>query len=245
MGNDAGQKPSVRVLNAVKEHLDGTALVRALDQVTLDVDAGEMMAVTGKSGSGKSTLLNVVGGLEPVTAGTVEICGQSITGLSRTELSRIRRKTVGFVFQNLNLVPSLTAVENVALPLEFDGTASSDAMQEARRALERIEIGSLAKRFPSELSGGEKQRVAIARAIVGKRSVILADEPTAALDDVTSRTVMSLLAGLASEGLAVMIATHDAEFAAFAHRIVRLKDGAVEHVSTRPQMPASPAELLA
>ncbi len=237
-------KFAIQIDNAVKEHRDGQDIVSALNDVSLDVPVGEMVAVTGKSGSGKSTLLNIVGGLEPLTAGSVSVAGQSLVGLNRAELARLRRRTVGFVFQNLNLVPSLTAEENVALPLEFDGVKPKVASELARAALETIRISELAKRFPSELSGGEKQRVAIARAIVGERKIILADEPTAALDDLTSRIVMGLLAKLSTDGLTVVIATHDSEFAAYADRVVRLKDGSIEHVSDRPRVPASPAELL-
>ncbi len=243
-GGDPIHEPVVRIDSAVKEHRDGRSIIRALNAVSLDVPAGEMVAVTGKSGSGKSTLLNVVGGLEPLTAGSISVLGGPLVALNRTELSRLRRRTIGFVFQNLNLVPSLTAEENVALPLEFDGAKPVEASRAAKVALDKIRIGELATRFPSELSGGEKQRVAIARAIVGERKVILADEPTAALDDLTSRIVMNLLAELSDDGLTVLVATHDSEFAAYADRVVRLKDGSIEHVSSRPVTPSSPAELL-
>lgn len=241
---DAVAETAIRLEGVVKEHRDGLRVVRAVDSLDLAVMPGDMVAVTGKSGSGKSTLLNLIGGLEPVTAGLVTIAGQSLVGMDRSGLAGLRRRHIGFIFQNLNLVPSLTAVENIALPLEFDGKSPRSAARVARRSLERIGIEDLADRFPSELSGGERQRVAIARAIVGPRSIVLADEPTAALDDVTSRVVMDLLASLTNDGVAVLVATHDAEFAAYADRVVRLKDGQIEHVSHRPAAPSSPADLL-
>lgn len=241
----AEELPVVSFINVVKEHRDGRAIVRAIDQVSLDIAPGEMVAVTGRSGSGKSTLLNLAGGLDELTAGDVEIEGRSISKLTKTERSELRRRHVGYVFQSLNLVDSLTAEENVALPMEFDGISSAEAAEAAALALANVGIEELAGRFPDEMSGGERQRVAIARAIAGPRRVILADEPTGALDDLTARSVMSLLERLARQGTSILVVTHDLELAAFADRVVRLSDGKIEHISHRPAAPKSPADLFA
>lgn len=251
LGNDLGngtngeQPPPVLQMSAVvKEHRDGSAVVRALDQVDLQVFAGEVVAITGRSGSGKSTLLNVAGGLDTLTAGEIVVEGRAIVGMSRSELAAMRRTSVGFVFQNLNLIPSLDATENVSLPMEFDGLAPAKARQAATEALDRVGIGDLATRFPDELSGGERQRVAIARAVAGPRRLILADEPTGALDEQTGRAIMVLLRSLASDGAAVVVVTHEAELAGHADRVVRLKDGRVEMVVERPRTPPTPVDLL-
>ena len=246
MGDDGAIiRPALHMERVTREYLDGDRVVRAVDRVDLDVAGGEMVAVTGRSGSGKSTLLNLAGTLETPTAGVVAIEGRSTAGLDRRVLARLRRRSVGYVFQNLNLMPTLTAAENVALPLEFDRVKPAEARAAADLALERVGVASLADRFPNELSGGERQRVAIARAVVGPRRLILADEPTAALDEITARSVMALLAELADDGAAVVVATHDHELAAHAHRVIRLRDGRVEQITARPCSPASPAELLA
>lgn len=232
------------VRGATKEHRDGSNIVRALDNVDLDVFAGEMVAVMGRSGSGKSTLLNVAGGLDEPTSGEVLIEGRTLAGMASKELAAVRRTSVGFVFQNLNLVPSLSACENVSLPLEFDKVRPAEAEEAARTALSRVGIKHLVDRFPDELSGGERQRVAIARAIVGPRRLILADEPTGALDEMTGREVIGLLAELASDGAAVVIVTHEPELAAYADRIIRLRDGKIEQLAVRQATPATAAELL-
>jgi len=217
--------------SAVKEFRDGPNTIRALDSIDFSISKGEMVAITGRSGSGKSTLLNIAGGLEFLTAGDVYVLGNSLTIIDTKKLSSLRCNTIGYVFQNLNLIPALTAQQNVAIPLEFDGTKKSEADELAMLALRRVGIEELANRTPKELSGGQRQRVAIARAIVGPRQLLLADEPTGALDDLTARGVMDLLAEIAEEGTAVAVVTHDPELAAYANRIVRLKDGKIEEVS--------------
>ena len=236
--------PVISLRGVVKEHRDGEVVVRALAGVDLDVAAGELVAVTGRSGSGKSTLLNLAGGLDQPTSGEIFVEGQAIVGRSASAMAKLRRRSVGFVFQSLNLVPSLKAIENVALPLELDGMRSGEAERDAVLALDRVGMASIAQRFPDELSGGERQRVAIARAVAGPRRLILADEPTGALDELSGRSILELLIDLVSDGVAVILVTHDAELAAYADRVVRLRDGAIEHISERSAAPATAAELL-
>lgn len=237
-------EPVAELRQVVKEHRDGSTVVRALGGIDFAVHAGEMVAVTGRSGSGKSTLLNVAGGLDEATSGEVFVEGRPLTSLTAAERAEHRRRHLGFVFQAANLVPALTAEENVALPLEFDGVRASKAQASARQALERVGLVGLQRRFPDELSGGQRQRVAIARAVVGTRRLILADEPTGALDDLTGRSMFELLAGLANEGAAVVVVTHDDELAAYAGRIIRLKDGRVNQVVERSAAPSGLGELL-
>lgn len=204
---------------------DGPAQIHALRDVSLWVDSGDFVAVMGPSGSGKSTLLAVAGGLEAPTAGTVSVCGQPLAGLSRDDLARVRRRQLGFVFQDFNLVTTLTAAENIALPLELDGVSARQARSAADQALERIGLPELAGRFVEEMSGGQQQRVAIGRAIVGDRRLVLADEPTGALDSATGDEVMAVFRQLADEGVSVVLVTHEARHAAWADRVVFLHDG--------------------
>lgn len=239
---------NLQLTNVSRHYRDGDATITALDDVSLSVSAGEMVAVTGRSGSGKSTLINVAGGLEEPSSGDITVTGKPLTG-SPAALAVMRRRTIGYVFQNLNLIEDLTVVENVALPVELDGVRPRVARQVAMIALKEVGLEDTARRFPHALSGGQRQRIAIARAIAepqpGQRKLVLADEPTGALDDLTARSVYDLLAGLAADGLAVVVATHDHELAAYADRVVRLRDGGVEHISERSQAPATVAELLA
>ncbi len=219
------------VLLAVREvtrvHGRGETAVHALRGVSLEVTAGEMVAVMGPSGSGKSTLLHLAGGLDTPTDGDVLVDGVSLAGLGVTARAAVRRRTVGYVFQDLNLVPSLTAAENVMLPRELDGVRTRTARREALEALAEVEVEDLADRFPDELSGGQQQRVAIARALVGPRKVVLADEPTGALDSVTGEQIMTVLRRRVDAGAAGLLVTHDARHAAWADRIVFLRDGVV------------------
>jgi len=201
--------------------------VDAVIDVSLTVIAGEFVAIMGPSGSGKSTLLSLAGGLDRPTTGTVLIEGIDLKELGRAELAQIRRRSVGYVFQQLNLVDGLTAMENVSLPLELDGRGRRESRSAAAAALDLVSIHELADRFPDELSGGEQQRVAIARAVVGDRVLLLADEPTGALDSVTGESVLRLLRGHCDRGGAGVLVTHDARFAAWADRIVFLRDGRV------------------
>jgi putative ABC transport system ATP-binding protein len=208
-------------------HGSGAAAVQALRGVSVDVAAGELVAVMGPSGSGKSTLLNLAGGLDTATSGEVFVEGTLLAGLSRARLAAVRRRAVGYVFQELNLIPALTAVENVALPRELDGAGARAARAEAMDALGEVGLLDVAGRFPDELSGGQQQRVAIARAVVGPRRLVLADEPTGALDSVTGEEVMRLLRGRCEAGAAGVVVTHDAQLAGWADRVVFLRDGRV------------------
>ncbi|MEE3920099.1 ABC transporter ATP-binding protein [Micromonospora sp. BRA006-A] len=199
--------------------------MHALRGVSLTVRAGELVAVMGPSGSGKSTLLALAGGLDRPTGGEVVVEGETLRGLSARELARLRRRRIGYVFQDLNLLGSLTAVENVALPLELDGTGVRAARQSALAALREVDLEDLADRFPDQMSGGQQQRVAIARALVGERRLVLADEPTGALDSQTGEAVLHLLRRRVDAGAAGVLVTHEARHAGWADRVVFLRDG--------------------
>jgi len=205
----------------------GETAVTALSGIDLTVSRGELVAVMGASGSGKSTLLTVAGGLTPPTSGEVIIEGVWLSQLKAGQLSALRRRSLGFVFQDFNLIPSLTAVENVSLPLELDGRISKKAHRPALDALGVVELVDRADRYPSDLSGGQQQRVAIARAVVGGRSLILADEPTGALDSTTGEVVLRMLRSRVDAGAGGILVTHDARHAAWADRIVFLRDGRI------------------
>jgi putative ABC transport system ATP-binding protein len=225
-----------------KVYGEGRAAVRALDEVSLRVAPGELVAVMGPSGSGKSTLLNLAGGLDRPTAGRVVVDGADLGRLDRRRLAALRRRRVGYVFQDLNLLPGLTAAENVALPLELDGLGTRPARAEALAALERVGLGERAGAFPDQLSGGERQRVAIARAVAGRRVLLLADEPTGALDSVNGEGVMRLLRAATHRGVAGVVVTHEAHLASWADRVVFLRDG---HVVDQTVSPPGPDSLLA
>jgi putative ABC transport system ATP-binding protein len=232
----------VAVRQVSKVYGYGPNEVHALREVDLSVAAGELVAVMGPSGSGKSTLLTIVGALEVPTSGSVVVGEHDLFDLSRTDLARLRRRSIGYVFQDFNLLPGLTAVENVALPLELDGVRVKAARAAALEVLARLGLSERADRFPDELSGGESQRVAIARAVVGDRRLLLADEPTGALDSVNGEAVMRLLRTACKRGVAGIVVTHDARLASWADRIVFLRDGRVVD-QTMP--PAGPESLLA
>jgi putative ABC transport system ATP-binding protein len=208
-------------------HGSGEAAVHALRGVSLGVLPGELVAIMGPSGSGKSTLLNLAGGLDAPTAGTVRVEGTDLGGLSRAGLATLRRRSVGYVFQDFNLIPALTAAENVALPRELDGVRPRQARGEAIEALREVGLEELADRFPDELSGGQRQRIAIARALVGPRRLVLADEPTGALDSRTGEWVLRLLRARCDAGASGVLVTHEARHAAWANRVVFLRDGAM------------------
>ncbi|WP_067793756.1 ABC transporter ATP-binding protein [Actinomadura formosensis] len=210
-----------------RDHGTGPGLVHALAEVTLDVAPGEFVAVMGPSGSGKSTLLTLAGGLDAPTSGQVVVDGADLGALSRAERSALRRRAVGYVFQDLNLIPSLTAAENVMLPRELDGVRTRQARVEARHALSEVGVAELADRFPDEMSGGQQQRVAIARALVGDRRLVLADEPTGALDSHTGEDVMRVLRGRCDAGASCLMVTHESRHAAWADRVVFLRDGRI------------------
>jgi putative ABC transport system ATP-binding protein len=208
-------------------HGTGAAAVTALNDVTLTVAAGELVAVMGPSGSGKSTLLNLAGGLDTPTAGDVVVEDTILGTLSARRLAALRRRSIGYVFQDLNLLPALTAAENVSLPRELDGMSLRQARSEAIATLERFGLADIADRYPDDLSGGQQQRVAIARAFVGERRLLLADEPTGALDTTTGESVLRLLREQCEAGAAGVLVTHESRLAAWADRIVFLRDGQI------------------
>lgn len=217
--------PVLVVKNASRVHESPAGQVQALQDFSLQIMPGELVAVMGPSGSGKSTLLHLAGGLDLPTAGDVVVEGKNLGHLSPKELAKVRRQTIGYVFQDFNLIPALTALENVSMPLELDGLGPRAARKQAQQALVEVGIAELANRFADELSGGQAQRVAIARAIVGPRRLILADEPTGALDSVTGEEVMRVLRERIDAGAAGLLVTHDARFAAWADRTIFLRDG--------------------
>lgn len=216
-------------------HQDGERRILALDDVDLDVAPGELVAVTGRSGCGKTTLLNLCGGLDQPTTGSVLVGGRDITRMGPREVAALRRRTVGYVFQELNLLPTLTGVENVMLPLELDRISTSRARTDAMAALEAVAAADIADRYPDQLSGGQRQRIAIARALVGTRELILADEPTGALDEITGEGILRLIRARCDAGAAALLVTHDPAQAAWADRVVRLRDGRIESVTTRSE----------
>jgi putative ABC transport system ATP-binding protein len=212
-------------------HGSGETAVHALRGVSLSVASGELVAVMGPSGSGKSTLLNLAGGLDRPGQGEVVVDGTALGGCSRQALAALRRRRIGYVFQDLNLLPSLTAAENVALPLELDGVRVRRARRLAHAALSDVDLDGLDGRFPDEMSGGQQQRVAIARALVGERRLVLADEPTGALDSQTGEAVLRLLRSKVDGGAAGVLVTHEARHAAWADRVVFLRDGVIVDTS--------------
>ena len=222
-------------------HGTGQNTVHALTRVSLEVGPGELVAVMGPSGSGKSTLLNLAGALDQPTAGRVLIDGVEVSGLSAQALAVVRRRKVGFVFQDFNLIPSLTAMENVAIPLELDGVRAKRAAEQARSALSTVGLDNVAERFPDELSGGQRQRVAIARALVGERQLVLADEPTGAIDSHSGETVLEVLRDRCDAGAAGLLVTHEARHAAWADRVLFLRDGMTVDSTAQPM---SADELL-
>ena len=224
-----------------KVYGQGAAEVHALDRVTLSVDEGAMVAVMGPSGSGKSTLLTIAGSLEEPTEGEVRVRGAGLAGMSRGDKARLRRRTIGYVFQDYNLLPGLTAAENVSLPLELDGWPARKARAAGLAALAELGLADRAGRYPDELSGGERQRVAIARAMVGERRLLLADEPSGALDSGNAEAVMRLVHDACRKGgMAAVVVTHDAQLASWADRVVFLRDGRI----TDQTAPASGPESL-
>jgi putative ABC transport system ATP-binding protein len=224
-----------------KVYGQGDNEVDAITDIDLAVERGSLVAIMGPSGSGKSTLLTIAGSLEEPTTGDVMIDGARLSGMSRNDKARLRRRSVGYVFQDFNLLAGLTAVENVSLPLELDGISMKKARAKGMAALEGLGLADRAGSFPDQLSGGERQRVAIARAVVGERCLLLADEPSGALDSLNGESVMRMILSACHGGVAAVVVTHDAKLASWADRVVFLRDGrAVDE--TLP--PPSPEELL-
>ncbi|MEV4616954.1 ABC transporter ATP-binding protein [Kitasatospora sp. NPDC049258] len=219
------EAPVLHLEQVSRVHGHGAAEVHALRSVDLMVHPGELVAVMGPSGSGKSTLLTLAGGLDSPTGGRVLVEGVALGELNRKRQAEVRRRAVGYVFQDYNLIPALTAAENIALPRELDGISARAARREALAALEELGIPELADRFPDDMSGGQQQRVAIARSLIGDRRLVLADEPTGALDSTTGETVLAVLRARCDAGAAAMMVTHEARHAAWADRVVFLRDG--------------------
>jgi putative ABC transport system ATP-binding protein len=213
--------------NVCKQYGSGAAQVEALRRVDIQVEAGEFLAIMGQSGSGKSTLLHVLGGIDPPTSGQVLLDGQELGSLADTPRSLIRRRRLGFVFQKINLLPTLSAIANVALPLRIDGVSASVARDRAQAALELVGIAQRARHYPHEMSGGEQQRVAVARAMVIHPAVILADEPTGSLDSTNAQRILELLRDCVKQGQAIVMVTHDGELARRADRVVVMQDGRI------------------
>ncbi|MFJ8625467.1 ABC transporter ATP-binding protein [Kitasatospora sp. NPDC093550] len=222
---ESRQAPVLHLENVTRVHGHGAAEVQALRGVDLKVHPGEFVAVMGPSGSGKSTLLTLAGGLDTPSSGRVLVEGAVLGDLNRKKLAQVRRRSVGYVFQDYNLIPALTAAENISLPRELDGLSARAARREALAALEELGIPELADRFPDDMSGGQQQRVAIARALIGDRRLVLADEPTGALDSTTGEAVLAVLRARCDAGAAAMMVTHEARHAAWADRVVFLRDG--------------------
>jgi putative ABC transport system ATP-binding protein len=229
----------LELTNVSKSFGEGAAAVHALARVTLSVQPGTMVAVMGPSGAGKSTLLTIAGGLEEPDEGEVLVGGTPLSRMSRDARARLRRRTIGYVFQDYNLLPGLTAAENVSLPLELDGVPGRKARVAGMTALDRLGLADRARHYPDQLSGGERQRVAIARAVVGDRRLLLADEPSGALDSANGEAVMDLVRAACDRGVAAIVVTHDAHLAARASRIVSIRDG---HLVSREAVTRNGAE---
>jgi putative ABC transport system ATP-binding protein len=226
--------PVVSLRDLTRVHGSGEAEVRALVGASLDVAAGELVAIMGPSGSGKTTLLSLAGGLDTPTAGNVVVEGVHLSELSKRQLAKLRRTRIGYVFQDYNLIPALTAAENIALPLELDGVRAGKARKLAEAALAEVGLEGLGARFPDEMSGGQRQRTAIARALIGERRLVLADEPTGALDSQTSEAVLRVLRQRCDDGAAGILVTHEPRYAAFADRTVFLRDGKIVDSAGQP-----------
>jgi putative ABC transport system ATP-binding protein len=232
--------PVIQLNDVTKIYHTGDVQLRALDGVSIQIDEGEFVAVMGSSGSGKSTLMNIVGCLDRPTTGTYVLAGRGVAGMKRSELAKIRNRALGFVFQQFNLLARTTALENVELPLEYAGLPSQTRRRKATEALVRVGLGERLHHHPNQLSGGQQQRVAIARAIVNDPKVILADEPTGALDSRTSIDVMAILQELWRSGITIVVVTHEPDVAQFASRVVVMRDGRILSDKTQDAKRAVP-----
>ena len=225
----------------------GNQIVNALVSISISIDRGEYVAFMGPSGSGKSTLMNILGCLDTPTGGTYVLNGKDVSRMPDNDLAEVRNKEIGFVFQQFNLLPRLTAAENVALPLIYSGVNKRQRIERAMEVLEKVKLSDRSTHKPNELSGGQCQRVAIARALINNPAIILADEPTGNLDSKTSHEIMDILGKIHRDGNTVILVTHEEDISAFAHRVVRLRDGVIEsdklnaHPSTIPQLAQEPS----
>jgi putative ABC transport system ATP-binding protein len=221
-------KKVIEISNLTKTYIMGLEKVNALKGVTIDINKNEYVALMGPSGSGKSTLMNLIGCLDTPTSGSYILDGNNVSSMSDSELAEVRNKQIGFVFQTFNLLPRMSALENVALPLVYAGMSKTAREKRAAEVLQIVNLGDRMTHKPNELSGGQRQRVAIARALVNNPSIILADEPTGNLDTKTSIEIMSIFEEIHKNGNTVILVTHEPDIADHAHRVVRLRDGEVE-----------------
>ncbi len=224
----------IQVEHLRKSYTLGGQTVRALDDVSLSIEAGDFVAIMGASGSGKSTLMNMLGCLDRPDSGSYQLAGEAVQAMSSDQLAEVRNRRIGFVFQQFNLLPRTTALENVELPMVYAGVKAADRHQRALAALQRVGLGERTGHTPSELSGGQQQRVAIARALVNQPQLILADEPTGALDSRTSDDIMTLLAELNEQGMTVVLVTHEHDVATWARRRLVFRDGRLVEDARQP-----------
>jgi putative ABC transport system ATP-binding protein len=224
----------IETSHIAKRYIMGTEIIDALKDVTISVKKGEYVAFMGPSGSGKSTLMNIIGCLDSPTSGKYILNNKDVSDMSENELAEVRNKEIGFVFQTFNLLPRMTSLENVALPLIYSGYTKSERTERAMAALKSVGLEQRAGHRPNELSGGQRQRVAVARALVNNPSILLADEPTGNLDTRTSYEIMDLFDQLHSKGNTIVVVTHEDDIAKYAHRIIRLRDGLVETDTINP-----------
>jgi putative ABC transport system ATP-binding protein len=232
----------IEARSVVKTYRMGEQVVQALNDVSLDIDEGEFVAIMGASGSGKSTLMNILGCLDRPSSGTLRLAGEEVEALDGDALASIRNRRIGFVFQQFNLLPRTSALDNVELPMVYAGIKPAERRTRALAALQRVGLGERAAHTPAELSGGQQQRVAIARALVNQPSLILADEPTGALDTHTSEDIMRLLSELNAQGMTIVMVTHEADIATWARRRVVFRDGRIVEDQLQPPRMAAVAQ---
>ena len=233
--------PLVEMRGIERTYVMGDNLVHALRGVDLTIEQGSSIAIMGTSGSGKSTMMNIMGCLDVPTKGTYALNGRDVSRLSRAQLAEVRGRMIGFVFQSFNLLSRTSALENVEMPLMYQGISSADRHKRARAALDRVGLGDRGDHHPNQLSGGQQQRVAIARALVTEAPIIMADEPTGNLDTRTSYEVMAILQGLVAQGKTVILVTHEQDIAAYARRVITLRDGKIIDDKTQEPLDASKA----
>lgn len=226
-GDRAVTSPLIHADGLTKIYGRGSSIIRALDEVDLTIHKGEFVAVIGSSGSGKSTLMNLLGGLDKPDEGNISIAGQSLSKMSKRGLAHFRNETIGFVFQQFQLLPKKNAITNVRLPMQYRRPRENDEVERAKTCLERVGLKERMHHKPTQLSGGQQQRVAIARALIGEPELLLADEPTGALDSKTSTDVMNLLVELNDQGITIVLITHDQEVADYASRVLTMRDGKI------------------
>jgi putative ABC transport system ATP-binding protein len=219
--------PIIRIRELSRQYQMGPSTVKAVDTVSFDIARGEFVSIVGPSGSGKSTLMNVIGCLDSPTSGSYELDGQNVAGLSRNELAEVRNRSIGFVFQSFNLLPRESARENVELPLVYSGVGTRERRERASEMLKRVALDDREDHVPNQLSGGQRQRVAIARALATRPEILLADEPTGALDTKTGVEIMRLFTDLNREGVTIIIVTHDNDLARKANRVIQIRDGVI------------------